>query len=1312
MHVLDFGHADEQLSIGHFVSIAEDVRFVLGGEHDYDVLSTFPFRAKYLGIEEAKTKGPIIVEDDVWIGYGSTILSGVTIGQGAVVAAGSVVTKNVPPYSVVGGNPAKVIKYRFEPEVIAKLLKFDYSRLRNDRIPQLVGALCEKITPDNVDDILARIQSLCEGPNTGDVLAPAGRRIAAVCHVYYADLWQEMVGALARLPPYTDVFITTVPELEAQLRERAADLGPRVTIHVSPNRGRDIGPLVDLMGAVPLEQYDYVLKVHTKKSRHLAEGMGDEWREFCLSGLIPEGGVEALLSALDAFPKVGLVGMKPFMMSAHKQIGRARDNYQGVQHWAARLGVDFDRSDYLFCAGSMFWVRGSVLGELRRLGVTQTDFEAEEGQVDGTLAHVMERLFPLMAKRVGLETASVESLMASEPFRDAQYARWLGEQRITRVEGQLFDAAMAAWTSKPRIQCVLLDLSGNMKRLVETIKNLGDQLYKPDSLLILSSNPPPKGGAGDSVSWLHVDPMSWPETLNQYLEGAQCDWLMVLEAGDKLEPQALLLLAEGVQSHATLACAYFDEDVRGEAQFCDPVFKPDFNLDLLRSTPYVGSAFAVRREALAQMGGWPATHSVAGHIELVYRVAEEMGLNAIGHLDHLLHHAVRPYASWLASEDVARAHVTATRAHLTRMGVAHDILPGPQPGLHRVVYQHAEQPLVSIIVPTKDQLPMLRRCVETLLEKTAYPNYELIIVDNNSETPEACVYLDGLAALASDQIRVLRYPHPFNFSAINNAAVREARGEYLVLLNNDTAIIDGGWLDAMLNHAQRPEVGAVGAKLVYPDGRIQHAGVVMGLRGPADHPGIGLPGDAPGYMNRFLVDQNYAVVTAACMMVRKSVYEAVGGMDEDAFKVSYNDVDLALKIRAEGWLTVWTPYALVMHEGSVSQNSVDTAASEAKRKRFEGEQDALYRKWWPLVARDPSYNRNLTLSGNGFEVETRAILTHQPLAWRPVPRVLVHPGDQMGCGHYRALQPFVAMQNDLLIDGAVSWELLPPFELAKFDADSVVLQRQHSEEQIEFIRRMRSATSTFLVYELDDYLPNLPVKSLHRGHMPKDVVKSMRKALSFVDRFVVSTGPLAEAYTKLDLHREIVVVENRLPVPWWSELSAQRNMGRKPRVGWGGGLSHTGDLELIADVVKELAGEVEWVFFGMCPDKLKPYVHEYHEGVPIDQYPAKLASLNLDLALAPLEHNLFNECKSNLRLLEYGACGFPVIATDIVCYRSGLPVTLVKNRFKDWVDAIRSHLADPDASARQGAALREAVLGEWMLSGAHLERWRAAWLPN
>jgi len=410
------------------------------------------------------------------------------------------------------------------------------------------------------------------------------------------------------------------------------------------------------------------------------------------------------------------------------------------------------------------------------------------------------------------------------------------------------------------------------------------------------------------------------------------------------------------------------------------------------------------------------------------------------------------------------------------------------------------------------------------------------------------------------------------------------------------------------------------------------------------------------------------------------------------------DVDLCLRLQQSGYLNVWTPRVQLLMDAP--PDAVTNAAEE----------DEFYRRWLPVLAHDPAYNAGFSLQvEQGFKLADPQLSWRPLQSWRPLPVVLGHYADREGCGHYRVIQPFNAMRDAGLIEGALTVGLLSPVELARYAPDVVLLQRQVGEEQLEQMRRVREFSSAFKIYELDDYLPNLPIKSIHRLHMPKDIVRTLRRALGYVDRFVVSTQPLAEAYA--GLHDDIKVIENRLPATWWKGKQSERRVGLKPRVGWAGGVGHTGDLELIVDVIKELADEVEWVFFGMCPDKLRPYVHEFHGGVSIHQYPSVLASMNLDLALAPLEQNLFNECKSNLRLLEYGACGFPVIASDVRCYRGDLPVMLVKNRFRDWVDAIRAHINDLDAASRAGDDLRNVVLSKWMLEGANLESWRKAWLP-
>lgn len=840
-------------------------------------------------------------------------------------------------------------------------------------------------------------------------------------------------------------------------------------------------------------------------------------------------------------------------------------------------------------------------------------------------------------------------------------------------------------------------------QLALTLKSVAAQQYEALQILVVSASSAPQG-LGQRILWLQ-SPEVPAQLVHEFAVVNPQSWLCVVQAGDLLVEGALWQWSMCLQARSATVLVYGDEDRLDEKYGpVDPVFRPDFDLDYLRSFPYQGRVLFFRGEEYLELGGFDLQAGSARFYDYTLRVAERYGEAAVAHVPAVLIHL----APTRYETDTEARHERALRAHLQRLGLVAEIESGLLPGSFRVCYRHEATPLISILIPTRNQLLMLQRCIETLLEKTAYPNYEILVVDNQSTDVDAVAYLQGLAALELPNLRVLSYPHPFNFSAMNNLAVREARGEYLVLLNNDTAVLKADWLDALLNHAQRPDVGIVGAKLLYPDGKVQHAGVILGLRGPADHPFMGEKLDSPGYAGRLLLDQQYSAVTAACMMVRKSVYEQIGGMDEDTFVVSYNDVDFCLRAKQAGWRIIWTPHALVMHEGNVSQKKLDPKDRDKKEKRFIAERQAMYKKWLPNLVRDPAYNPNFGLSGCGFELESDSLFNSR--FGMTLPKILAHNADRQGSGSYRMIQPLKAMSEAGWLDGFCREHSLDPVHLLKAKLDVIVFQRQIKDWQLQYIRDCRDFSGAALIYELDDYLPNLPVANIHRNEFPKDISRRLKQAISLCDRVVVSTEVLKSALN--GLHQDICVLPNYLPVEWWGGLAPRPapDFDRKPRVGWAGGVSHTGDLRLIADVVTALADRVDWVFFGMMPDGVDASMVEFHPGIVVQEYPKRLAGLDLDLALAPLENNFFNECKSNLRLLEYGVCGYPVIATNIEPYRCGLPVTLVKNRHKDWVSAIDEKLADRAALYAEGLRLQTIVRQQWMLDGNNLKRWHDGWL--
>lgn len=839
-------------------------------------------------------------------------------------------------------------------------------------------------------------------------------------------------------------------------------------------------------------------------------------------------------------------------------------------------------------------------------------------------------------------------------------------------------------------------------QLSATLKSFAEQQYSEIQLVVVANLPPPAQNP-QGILWLESP--DFPDVL--LIEFAKLNpesWLCQIRAGDLFSRSGMSLLASALQSQEEVVMTYADEDTLDSRYGpTNPQFRPDFDIDYLRNHPYIGRFILIRGRQILETGGPDSNYGLAAPYDLVLRFFERYGKERIFHLPEILFHGLPESVD----SKTQLQHQKALFNHLERSGIDAQVSTGQYPGSFSIQYRHNSTPLVSIIIPTKDKIEQLQRCLESLLEKTSYKNYEVLIVDNQSTAASAVQYLKGLRDLNVPNIRILDYPHSFNFSAINNLAAREARGEYLVLLNNDTAIIQSDWLEALLNHAQRHEVGIVGAKLLYPNGTIQHAGVILGLRGPADHSFMGEAMDAPGYFGRLLLDQQYSAVTAACLMIRKSIYQEVGGMDEEKFKVSYNDVDLCLKVRKTGYSVVWTAHAIVMHEGNVSQRLVLNDSEDEKRSRFESEQKSMYRIWLKELAADPAYNRNLSLSGNGFELEMDPLLCRFSENTRP--RVLAHPGDEQGSGCYRIIDPLRALISSGFTDGDLRPHFFDPIHLAKLLPDVIVLQRQHLDAQISNIDSYREFCSARLVYDIDDNLAALPRTNPNWGKFPEDILERLRKVAKLCDRITVSTEPLKR--TLANLHPDIVVLPNYLPPAHWGEIvrrpCAQRS--GKPRIGWAGGLSHVADLNVIGAVVRALADKVDWVFFGMKPEGIDSCIAEYHPGVAIDLYPNRLASLNLDLALAPLEANLFNECKSNLRLLEYGACGYPVIASDIESYRCGLPVTLVKNDPQEWIAAIEAKLADRGALRDEGLALQMAVRERWMLEGENLALWQRGW---
>jgi GT2 family glycosyltransferase len=457
------------------------------------------------------------------------------------------------------------------------------------------------------------------------------------------------------------------------------------------------------------------------------------------------------------------------------------------------------------------------------------------------------------------------------------------------------------------------------------------------------------------------------EASNSALAMARGSYVGLLDHDDELRPNALLEVAEVLAADPDIGLVYSDEDkIDASGRRFDPYFKPDWDPDLLRSQNYLCHLTVVRTRLVREVGGFRRGFEGSQDHDLVLRCSERLAPEQIRHIPRILYHWRAIPGSTALSRDAkdyaAEAGLQAVAAQLERLGngaraeaLSH--------GHYRVAWPlPAPPPKVSLVVPTRDRVELLRGCVQSVLANTRYPAFELVVVDNRSTDPEALAYLDALSQHPG--VRVLRYDQPFNYSAINNWAVDRCDGAIIGLLNNDVEVISPGWLEEMVAHAVRDEVGAVGAMLYYPDDTIQHAGVILGVHGIAAHMYAGRPRGFPGHGGRIRVAQRLSAVTGACLVVRREVFERAGGLDE-ALEVAFNDIDFCLRLRRLGYANVWTPFAELYHHESASRGSDEEGE---KRERFVREIELMRERWDGLLQDDPAYNPNLSLASKYFDL--------------------------------------------------------------------------------------------------------------------------------------------------------------------------------------------------------------------------------------------------------------------------------------------------------------------------------------------------------
>jgi GT2 family glycosyltransferase len=579
---------------------------------------------------------------------------------------------------------------------------------------------------------------------------------------------------------------------------------------------------------------------------------------------------------------------------------------------------------------------------------------------EGPSALLQKARYKLRLLRQG-QTSLIKAPSREMTFNlELRYPLWVERHRVTATDLTRMQAELASFRYAPVISIVTPVHDTDERWLRRMIESVRCQIYPHWELCLVNDGSSKAHVQTVLDEYAAIEPRVQVKhlTRNHGIAGASTrgldlatgEFVALLDHDDELPPDALFEVAARLNEDPDLDLIYSDEDkLDPDGRRVEPLFKPDWSPDLLLSMNYITHLSVFRRLLLGEVGGFRPGLDGSQDYDLLLRFTERTC--RIAHIPKILYHwrktrgsvaastAAKPFAyeaGCRAIEDAVRRRGDEARVEAIR------------PGLYAVRYRLAGTPLVSIIIPTRDRWPLLDQCLRSIEEKTSYRRYEILVLDNDTTEPHA---LNGLNAIAG-KWRVYRRPGPFNFSALNNFGAAEAHGEHLVFLNNDTQVVKRDWLTALLEHAQRPEVGAVGARLHYPDGRIQHAGLVLGVGGVADHAFKGLPGDRIAYFGFPDAVRNVSGVTAACMMVPRRAFEVVGGFDE-RLQVALNDVDLCLRLRERGYRIVCTPFALLYHHESGTRGRLHPSKEE----------ELVWSIWGDAIRRgDPYYNPNLTLS--------------------------------------------------------------------------------------------------------------------------------------------------------------------------------------------------------------------------------------------------------------------------------------------------------------------------------------------------------------
>ncbi len=580
-----------------------------------------------------------------------------------------------------------------------------------------------------------------------------------------------------------------------------------------------------------------------------------------------------------------------------------------------------------------------------------------------------------LRSRFALRLAKTAHYPVSLPDVNKQYGEWIAQHALTSQEHERYLREMTEFRLRPMISIVVPTYKTPVHVLRETVASVIQQVYKDWELVIVDDgSPSPElhsylkslSSDGRVVIKLNRKNQGIAGATNDAIKLTSGEYIAFLDHDDELTTDALFHVVKTLNNHPNAKWLYSDEDkIDSAGSRTDPYFKPDFAQHFLMSQMYTCHLSVYEKKFGEQLGWLRSGYDGSQDYDLALRAAEK---TTPIHIPNILYHWRKMEGSTAQSQHekpyAHKASLDAINDALKRRGLGGSAEVGLRAGTFRVRYQTSSQTLVSIIIPTRNQVKLLRSCIESILGKTKHKAFEVLVLDNQSDESAAQSYLKKIAQ--HPKVTVLPYDQPFNFSAINNFGAKHANGEFLLFLNNDTEVINGEWLSAMLELAQLDDVAAVGAKLLYPNNTIQHAGIILGIGGIAGHSHKYVPDDNPGYFSQKDLIREYSAITAGCLMISKKKFESVSGFDEE-FVVAFNDVDLCLRLGKKGYLNLYTPYARLYHHESVSVGRPESGKRDTKK--FHREADLIRSRWGELLLNDPYYSPHLSLEREDFSLK-------------------------------------------------------------------------------------------------------------------------------------------------------------------------------------------------------------------------------------------------------------------------------------------------------------------------------------------------------